>query len=103
MFFLDGGQQRLSNVAQYLVYLNAITYQITRNLTGVIKLIQTLIQKFGTDLIEEIAHASTSMMFENDHHDENQNDILPLFEIIQSKIELMRLLMVEVHDLKKFI
>ena len=95
--------ENMDAVADYLCYLNIITYKFSQELRPLAKLIFTLLEESGDELIIEIKRAFTTIMFEADQAEEEGQNNLTLFEIIESQIELMTLFMQSVYSLKKFI
>lgn len=84
-----------------MCYLVIVTYKFSEKLNSVAKLIETLINQFGVTLIEEIIFAFTSITYDLDNMDEDIES-LTFADIVESQLQLMRLLMFKVYHFKKY-
>lgn len=97
-------EEHLQDVSAYLCYLNIVSFKFSQDLKPVLRLIDLLIEEYGNIIIEEISQSFNTIIFDIDPmNEEDERDHLDISEVIESQIELMRLLMLHISSFKKFI
>lgn len=92
-------------VANYLCYLNIITFKNTQDLSSVLQLIDCLLEEFGDELIEEMTNSFSTAIFDLniENNDEDDPDFVDHFEVIESQLELMKLSLLRHSCFKKYL
>lgn len=94
----------INTVSNYICYLSVITYKFSHDLTSVVKLVDMLMDDYGEELIEEITQSFTDIIYDVDTSNQEEDvEHLDINEIIESQIELIRLLLLRIFNLKKYL
>lgn len=95
--------ETIENAVENLCYLIIVTYKFYKKLSSVAKMVEILVDQFGSKLIEQIVQSFASIILEAEPNDEeDENDTLTREDIITAQLQLMRLLMFKIHHLNKF-
>lgn len=97
----------MANVTLCICYLNIITFKLSKDVSAVFKLIDQLMDRYPETIIEELTQSLSSILLDVsmsiDEDDEEEHGNFEITDVVEAQIELMKMLLTKVSDLKKLL